>query len=157
MGRRGPAPTPTKVLQRRGSWLARNRPDKGLEPESGAPSPPSSLDKEAKAEWRRIIPRLVELGILTKAARGALATLCDDWSLYVTLTRQMAGAIPRERCLPDYSRLGRARSDARSAYMRACAEFGLTPSGQAGVPVAEKKPDNKADVAEKWKPRLKSG
>lgn len=48
--------------------------------EPGAPSAPSTLCREAKAEWNRIVPELNRTGLLAKVDRGALAAYCDAWA-----------------------------------------------------------------------------
>jgi phage terminase small subunit len=42
-------------------------------PELVAPTCPSHLSREAKREWRRIVPELEKLGLLTRIDRAALA------------------------------------------------------------------------------------
>ena len=53
----------------------------------GAPSPPTWLDPEARAEWRRIVPDLDRLGVLAKVDRAALTTYCAAWSKFVAAER----------------------------------------------------------------------
>lgn len=52
MGQRGPAPTPTKVLELRGSWRA-NLPKDEPQPESKLGKMPAGLPPRAKTEWKR--------------------------------------------------------------------------------------------------------
>jgi len=76
MGARGPAPTPTKILQMRGSrWPERLGINEPL-PEAGAPTCPSWLPTDAKAAWKQLAPVLLDMGVLTKADRLALARYC---------------------------------------------------------------------------------
>ncbi|MCQ0989936.1 phage terminase small subunit P27 family [Jiella marina] len=44
----------------------------GSHPIATVPNPPTWLSKDAKAEWRRVAPVLVERGVLTIADLGAL-------------------------------------------------------------------------------------
>lgn len=48
----------------------------GSSPVLAVPKPPAWLSKDAKAEWRRVAPILVERGVLTEADRGALEGYC---------------------------------------------------------------------------------
>lgn len=85
MGRRGPPPTPTKLLQMRGSWRANAR--KG-EPEPSSrdarvPRRPEflrAIGREAVAAWDWIAPRLGRMKILTGIDRDALARWCVMWA-----------------------------------------------------------------------------
>jgi P27 family predicted phage terminase small subunit len=49
----------------------------------GVPSAPSWMEREAKAEWRRIVPELDRLGVLAKVDRAALTTYCSAWAKFV--------------------------------------------------------------------------
>ena len=75
MGLRGPTPTPTEILKRRGSREVAKR-DREPRPEKGAPRCPAWLDKEAKAVWRQLVPQLEAIGVLTKIDGNALARYC---------------------------------------------------------------------------------
>lgn len=48
---------------------------------------PTWLDREGKAEWRRVVPELNKLGILGKVDRAVLATYCDTWSKFTEARR----------------------------------------------------------------------
>jgi P27 family predicted phage terminase small subunit len=50
---------------------------------SCVPNFPEYLDKEARAEWERITPELVTLGILARVDRAALSAYCMAWSRWV--------------------------------------------------------------------------
>src|SRR5215468_3667791 len=79
MGRRGPAPTPTPILELRGSRLAnRNRHEPKGPP--GKPRCPDWLDDDAKTAWRKLVPELEMMGVLTRIDANALARYCRLWS-----------------------------------------------------------------------------
>ena len=77
MGRRGPAPTPTKELELRGSWRAKER--KGYEPIPGdAPiTKPPMLSAKAEWVWELIVPRLEAMGVLTEVDDIHCAMYCN--------------------------------------------------------------------------------
>src|SRR5262245_58656114 len=110
MGRRGPAPKPTKLKIANGSQPCRINYN---EPQSSAGSldPPKSLTKKQAIEhWREIAPVVQEMGLLTKASRFALAELCDEFAIIKSTRRNGA---------------------AKDRYRRLLIEFGLTPSAQS--------------------------
>src|SRR5262245_889783 len=88
MGLRGPPPTPTAILNLRGSWRGKQRMGE-VQFESGAPTCPAWLSKEAKAEWRRAVRLLASVGLLQKVDRALLACYCDCWAEVMTLTTEI--------------------------------------------------------------------
>ncbi|MBI4911051.1 MAG: phage terminase small subunit P27 family [Acidobacteria bacterium] len=80
MGYRGPAPKPTALRMMEGN--PGHRPLNGNEPRPRpvAPKCPAHLDKEAKREWRRMVPILLRMGVLSEADGHALANLCLAYS-----------------------------------------------------------------------------
>lgn len=75
MGQRGPRPLPDNVRAFTGaprkSLRAADLSD-GVHPEVGLPPMPTHLSPEAKKEWRRITPLLLELNLLTQIDRSAI-------------------------------------------------------------------------------------
>jgi P27 family predicted phage terminase small subunit len=57
-----------------------------------APACPTWLDREAKAEWRRIVPPLDKLGLLSGVDRGVLTAYVTTWSEWVEAAKQLRGA-----------------------------------------------------------------
>jgi len=49
----------------------------GINPKIEAPSPPKHLGPEARKEWKRITPLLVDLGLVSGLDRAALALYCQ--------------------------------------------------------------------------------
>lgn len=91
MGLRGPQPKPTvlKLLQGNpGKRPLQN--DSWMQPEVGLPDAPAHLNREARKEWKRITPILLELGVLTKLDRSALAIYCQVWGRLVDLETALA-------------------------------------------------------------------
>jgi P27 family predicted phage terminase small subunit len=77
MGKRGPAPKPTKLKILAGNPGRRPINTREPQPTRGIPSQPSWLSAEAKAEWKRITPELDRLGVLTIVDRTALTAYCQ--------------------------------------------------------------------------------
>lgn len=53
------------------------------------PKPPTWLSREAKAEWKRVVPGLSRLDLLKEEDRAALTTYCETWATYVEALRDM--------------------------------------------------------------------
>src|SRR5262245_15950425 len=86
MGRRGPIP----FDDRRRSLLGLPRARKQrLKLSPRAPRPPTWLDQEARAEWRRVVPGLDRLGVLAEVDRAILTAYCCAWSRYVDASRAL--------------------------------------------------------------------
>ena len=79
MGQRGPAPKSKKELAKRGSWRAKDRAD-DLEMPNKAPTAPTALSREAKAEWKRLVALLEPRGVLSEGDRIGLTVLCELWA-----------------------------------------------------------------------------
>jgi P27 family predicted phage terminase small subunit len=91
-GSRGPISMPDNVRQLRGNPGKRSTPP-AVRAVVAAPNPPSWLSREAAAEWRRVIPELKRLQILSKVDRGVLASYCQTWSQYVDNLRRERKAL----------------------------------------------------------------
>src|SRR5262245_50476582 len=135
MGQRGPAATPLKVLEARGSWRA-HKPGTGPEPqfEPGVPSCPAWLQGEARAEWKRQAPQLDAAGLIQKPDRAQLAQYCEAWGEYVALVKRIAEQV--EACGWEqvaHTRLMKARDNAAMRVVRLADRFGFSPSARARV------------------------
>jgi len=78
MGERGPLPVP--YARRR-----HKRRTSGRVATVARPPIPRSLPAEARAEWRRVVPALEEIGVLAKIDRGVLIRYCTAWADWVEL------------------------------------------------------------------------
>jgi P27 family predicted phage terminase small subunit len=124
-----------------------------VNPPVKAPPKPKDLVGAAAAEWRRIVPLLLELGLLTELDRAALTLYCIAWGDVVLLTHQLrvdkeaarAAGEPRSaratggRCHRGIARESihmRLLRDAEVRRDRALAHFGLSPAQRARVTVS---------------------
>jgi P27 family predicted phage terminase small subunit len=79
MGLRGPKPTPTAVKLARGTFRADRAPGREAQP-IGKPSCPSWLqDKDARAEFRRVVKTLTGMGLVGTADSNLLVRYCTAW------------------------------------------------------------------------------
>lgn len=75
MGRRGPPPTPTPILEARGSWRAKLNRDEPR-PKPGAPPAPKGLTDPERKVWRALVRTLGDMGVLTTADGGVMERYC---------------------------------------------------------------------------------
>lgn len=114
-----------------------------------APKPPSWLAAEGKAEWRRVVPELIERGTVTEADLSSVELYCaavgDALVARKTITTEGAtttnrlGEIKRH---PAYSTLREMQGEAR----RWAAELGLTPASRSRVSMEAPDDDSNSDL-----------
>jgi P27 family predicted phage terminase small subunit len=147
MGRRGPLPTPTNVLRKRGSWRARiNRQEP--RPEPGAPECPAWLTEGAKATWRRLARMLTAAGMITKADGQVLTRYCDAWDKWVKASQflnERGEMYPVKddkgnvRCFMPWPQVSQYHKLSQS-LTRLEQELGLSPSGRARLSAVRPEP-----------------
>lgn len=86
MAKRGPKPTPTKILRYRGSWRGDIKKDVNI-PRDKAPIMPSWLSKEAKIVWRKIVRTLKSKGALNEMDEPFLIEYCQAYIDYVEVLK----------------------------------------------------------------------
>ena len=148
MGKRGPQPAPTAIKLLKGTYRPCRAPKNEPKPKVEAPSCPSWLRREAKAEWKRLVPGLLKDGLLTKRDRALLTAYCDAWAdlhqfekilqedgvTYVT-----GGGIIAQHPMVV------AKHKAREQVNKLGAKFGLSPTDRCQV---SKPDDESAEAAE---------
>lgn len=141
MAGRRPTPTALKLIQGNPGKRALNKAEP--KPQIKAPTCPGHLSKEAKAEWRRIMPILINLGIMTKIDRAALAAYCQSYGRWVEAEKKAdeKGPVIKSptgdiRTNPYLVVANRAMDNMRKFLV----EFGMTPSSRSRI-TAEKKPE----------------
>jgi P27 family predicted phage terminase small subunit len=154
---RGRKPKPTKLKILEGNPGRRPLPKNEPKP-TGMPTMPHWLRNEAKNEWKRIVPELQAIGLLTKVDKTALAGYCQSYAkwkqaeefieqhgfTYQFPKRDETGKITSMYIAP-YPQVSIARAclDQVKAF---CAEFGMTPSSRTRLSV--KKDDKNEDPME---------
>lgn len=141
MGARGPAPKPTALKIIEGNPGRRPLNHDEPKPSLGAPKCPTWLDLEAKREWRRIVPELDRIGLLTKVDGTALAGYCQAYSRW----REAEEVLSRDGLTfstPNGYVQQRPEVAIAQKYLTIvktfCAEFGLTPSARGRMTVPDK-------------------
>ncbi len=112
----------------------------GSSPVLKTPSAPSWLSKDAKAEWRRVAPILVdERKVLTVADLGTLESYC----IAIGTTREAHRALNRDGLVvagkrhPAFGVMNAAQTTARLC----AAELGLTPVSRSRPAIREDEDD----------------
>ncbi len=155
---RGPPPKPTRLKILEGNPGRRPISDREPAPKAATPALPAWLSKEAKAEWKRIVPELRRLGLLTLVDRAALAAYCQAYAELASLTQLLdeegrvldvdvfdkAGAVTgsKKQAHP----AARLQRDAFGRVKQFVTEFGLTPASRTRVRAPE--PERDADPFE---------
>jgi len=97
---------------------------------STVPAPPSWMAKDAKAEWRRIMPALVDRKILTNADMGSVENYC----ISIGRAREVEALIQKDGIDPVLCRL---QDKAVQTARQLAAELGLTPVSRSRPSVRE--------------------
>jgi P27 family predicted phage terminase small subunit len=155
MGSRGPARTPTKVLQLRGTYRKDRHGDPAGEPEfelvTEMPPPPGFLDEMAAFEWHRVGPELIEKQLLTVADMAAFTLYCINVSRVVACEREIAKdglTIETPQGFLQAHPMISVGRQAGAEVRKFAQEFGLTPSARSRVKATpapksgEEKPDD---------------
>lgn len=150
MGRRGPAPKPTKLKKLEGTYRKDRDIGRELTPPPGVPEPPAWMRKKqqklALAEWDRVVPQLAELGVLTGLDGGALERYCVAHSNWVKAQADVdaKGMVLKTPFGPQKNPSLKIALEERNAARQLAAELGLSPSARSRVKVPEKKADGDA-------------
>ena len=157
MGQRGPKPTPSAILNARGSW--RGKANKAEpQPPAGVADAPAWLTPAARAVWAQLVP-LMPAGVLTRVDELSLARYCDSFVRW----RQAAAALDDHGSTYEVDgRNGKqhklrpevAEYHALAAMLvRLEQEFGLTPSSRTRIQVPDDQGKAKDDGKGRFFPR----
>lgn len=115
-------------------------------PKPIAPKCPTWLSKDAKKEWKRVVPELEKLTLATGIDLGVLATYCQAWADYQDAQMRMHapghGIIvmgTKGLCKHPAWQVSR---DAAMLMLKCSAELGMTPSARGQMKIAPTKDDN---------------
>lgn len=85
----GPPPKPTALKIAAGNPGHRPLNLSEPKPTIGRPKMPSHLSEYARQEWRRVVPQLLEMGVLTVVDGPMLALYCEAYAEYVKATEEI--------------------------------------------------------------------
>lgn len=106
------------------------------------PAPPAWLSSEAKKEWRRVVPGLVERQILADVDLGSLENYC----ICIGRIRDTEAKIQTEKDTDLMLKLVRAQDKAMASARQLAAELGLTPVSRSR-PTVRRPADGDEDVS----------
>jgi P27 family predicted phage terminase small subunit len=120
-------PKPTALKKLLGNPGKRKIADSEPKPAAGVPEMPT-LSRAAAAEWKRIVPLLMSLGILTVADGPALAIYCAAFARWQQAERQLARSpnLASDKARRLFSIAEKSMKLAKSVLI----EFGLTPASR---------------------------
>jgi P27 family predicted phage terminase small subunit len=145
MGARGPLPKPTALRVIEGNRSHRPLPVAEPQPKQVAPKCPSHLDKLARREWKRLVPILRDMRVLTEADYIQLGLLCSTYSRLI----QAQEALNKSSLLIKSKKSGYVQMSPLLSIINTCTEqlaklcagFGLNPASRARIQVERN--DNK--------------
>jgi P27 family predicted phage terminase small subunit len=142
MGERGPVP---KGYTRRRNTKFKS----GTHVEIGRPPMPRDLPAEAKAEWRRVVPVLEDIGFLASIDRGVLIRYCTawgDWCEFARLLERSGKLIKGQKGNLVRNPLWLMKRDAEQTIADLARQLGLTPAARLRAGVTHDRPEDPADV-----------
>lgn len=155
MGKPGPRPEPSNIVQLRGNPGKRTRPEEPKPAPVSSTEPPKEFDLSADAKklWKRLAPELDRVGLLTTVDVMLLAELCEEWAMARAARRSVRrgtgyGVLTKDRTHGGEPRRHPGLLIARqhgAAVLAIAKEFGLSPSARVGLPAI---PDDDADEDE---------
>ena len=140
MGLSGPPPKPTALKRAEGNPGKRRLNDREPQPLEIAPRCPPHLDKLARQEWKRIVPILLQMRILTEADGMCLANLCQAWSTLIQAQTKLTGMGILYQAHSGYIMQSPLLSIVNSCVdtiTRLSREFGLTPASRVRLTVID--------------------
>ena len=113
------------------------------------PPPELAGDRRAQTEWKRVAPLLRECGLISEAERGAVISLCLEWSAYLAARWHIRrhGVTTLVNGIARASPFVAIADGALVHCQRLWTELGLTPSGRAKV---ARLPSARAEPVSKW-------
>ncbi|MEX1173512.1 MAG: phage terminase small subunit P27 family [Chloroflexota bacterium] len=136
MGRRGPAPTPTKVKMLRGETRPSRLNHREPMPSPDVPKMPADMDPEAKVVWRRVLRDMRHTGVIRAADTDVLRAYCEGVARYQHAARLLGQSGPLVRgqrgelVKNPLHQVVRDNADEIRQFAR---ELGLSPSARVGL------------------------
>ena len=150
-------PTKLKILEGNPG----KRPLNGYEPQPKVerPSCPAFLCYEARVEWKRIVPKLVALGLITRVDRAALAAYCQAYGRWAKAEKALTAIESKFENVNAGSGMCYQTSNgnwvmqplisvankALEQMHKFLIEFGMTPASRSKINVSKQESDDPLD------------
>ena len=139
---RGRKPKPTSLRLLEGNPSKRALPKNEARPRrADSYPPPHSLSTEAREQWTRIAPQLLEAGLLTELDTFALELLCVVLARWQEANRHIAAdgmVVLNSRGRQTQSPYLRIASTCFNQIRAMHSEFGLTPSSRSRIDLSNR-------------------
>ena len=107
---------------------------------TGEPEKPKFLSPDASEEWDRVVPQLVQLGVVTSLHTASLTAMCVFWGIAEAARSvyEVDGLVEEGSTgqMVEHPLVG-VYSGAIASYMRIAVEFGLTASAAMRIETAK--------------------
>lgn len=156
MGKRGPPPTPTSELNRRGSWRGKTR-EGEPQGEVGLPPCPEWVSERVRHRWGEVGGMLVRMRVLTLADETALALLLEALASYLDaddLYEPTRLTVVSEKGVVSADPIVKIRGEAWDRVLKILREFGLTPSSRTAVTKIVEEDGNKGGKGRFFNPKV---
>ncbi|HVB67962.1 MAG TPA: phage terminase small subunit P27 family [Acetobacteraceae bacterium] len=113
------------------------------------PRPPETLKGAALSEWKRVVPLLMEVGLITKLDRAVVAGYCQAWARWIECERmleQTGLVVKAPSGYPMYSPYLAAANKALDQMRQLSEQIGLSGSARSRIRAGE--PAGQTDPAE---------
>ncbi|MBK9170693.1 MAG: phage terminase small subunit P27 family [Bryobacterales bacterium] len=158
MGQRGPIPKPSAIERAEGYPGKRATNRREPKPREVVPRCPAHLDTIARREWRRLVPILRRMRVLTEADEIPLANLCITYSTLIQAQTKLNETGILYKGPSGYVQQSPVLSIIRQSIEtlnRLSREFGLTPAARTRIMMQDEAPriDMDAIMEELSRPR----
>jgi len=139
LGLRGPAPKPTALVLLEGNRGKRPLNRREPKPREKAPPCPEHLDDRARQEWRRLVPILRRMRVLTEADQILLGNLCQAYSTLVKSQLKLTETghlLKSPNGYPLLNPLVGIVNQSTETVIKIAREFGLSPASRTRLQAA---------------------
>ncbi len=141
MGLRGPAPRPSALSRAEGNPGHRAINRQEPQPALTRPKMPKHLGSRARKEWKRLVPILERMKVLTEADGTALANVCFETAELYRAQEALEQTGPliknKETGMVHLNPLFGAVVTLSNRVTQGLREFGLTPASRSRIKTAE--------------------
>ena len=134
----GPKPKPTELKKRQGTYRSdKATPNQPVIPDAKRThKPPDYFNKDAVAEWKRMLPVLTSVGVLKESDLTTFTAYCHNYGLWMDANRVIAEEGTTQVSIngevkhrPEFAQSQKALQ----AFTRCAIELGLTPSSRTRI------------------------